>query len=514
MQAGIGLGEAADLQGLIAKAVAVGEVNEFLGIEIGRTGVIFLQGEGVLAGEGKEEGLAEHELGLQGEAALVLDRDVTEDGEFHGPFGNEAHKIRGAGLADIDGNGGILRAEFGEKEREKIGCEGGDDAEGDRSAPEFAAGRKLLAQVVLLGEESLGMLEKEPPGIGGDHAPSPARNELFAQLGFQIHDALADGGLADAALAGRSAHRPGGDDFLEIAELFEIHVRSSSTIMDSASYGLRKFADAEIFELDGGAFGFEAEVAVGRVAVGAAGDFLAVDPEADFSVDGADVVVVPLADAFGESLGGEAAGAVRGDGWEGFHFGGAGGEDIAVRGEPIGGGAFAFLPVRFVSEIEDLDFNAIRELAFPGNEIVDGSLAGPGKDAGVAGLSFVHPFTDHFEVLDGLFRTNDADGIAGAGDCVAVPGPGVFLAIDVYKVLSGEIAPTFSGAINEGLFEFGCGGVGSFVFGAARAGEKREAEHGSAQGQGSGEIFHDHDLAIRKRERILTKIYNNIDTYL
>ena len=37
--------------------------------------------------------------------------------------------------------------------------------------------------------------------------------------------------------------------------------------------GLRQFADAEVAEVDGGAFGFEAEEAGGRGAVVAAGDF-------------------------------------------------------------------------------------------------------------------------------------------------------------------------------------------------------------------------------------------------
>ncbi len=246
---------------------------------------------------------------------------------------------------------------------------------------------------------------------------------------------------------------------------------------------LWKFANAEVFEVDRRAFGFEAEVAVGRVAVGSAGDFLAVHPEANFAVDGADVVVVPFADSFGEAFGGEAAGAVGGDGWEGLHFCRTGGKDVAMGGEPIGGCAFALFPVGFVGEIENLDFDAIRELSFAGGEVVDGGLAGPGEDAGVSGGLVVSPFANHFEVFDGLGGADHANGIAGAGDGVAIPGPGVFLAVDVDEVLAGEVPPTFSGAIDDGFFEFG--GIGSrrFFIGAAEGGEGGEAEEGGPEGR-------------------------------
>ena len=100
--------------------------------------------------------------------------------------------------------------------------------------------------------------------------------------------------------------------------------------MSAGSKGLWQNPNADVFELDRGAFGFEAEVAVRRLAVGAAGDFLAVDPEADLTIDGADIVVIPFIDAFGEPFGGKAAASIGSDGWEGFHFGRAGGEDVAV----------------------------------------------------------------------------------------------------------------------------------------------------------------------------------------
>lgn len=42
-----------------------------------------------------------------------------------------------------------------------------------------------------------------------------------------------------------------------------------------------------------------------RVAAGTARDLLAVDPQTDLAINGADVVVVPLVDALGELLGGK-----------------------------------------------------------------------------------------------------------------------------------------------------------------------------------------------------------------
>ena len=93
------------------------------------------------------------------------------------------------------------------------------------------------------------------------------------------------------------------------------------------------------------------------------------------------------------------------------------------------------------------------------------------------------PFANHFKVFDGLGGADHADGIAGAGDGVAIPGPGVFLAVDVDEVLAGEVPPAFSGAVDEGFFEFGSGGFGRFFIGAAEGGEDGEAEEGGPEGR-------------------------------
>lgn len=171
----------------------------------------------------------------------------------------------------------------------------------------------------------------------------------------------------------------------------------------SANSSLGQNPETDVFELDWGAFGLEAEVAVGWLAIGSAGNLLAVDPEADLTVDGADVVVIPLVDPIGEALGWETACSVGGDGWEGFHFGGAGGEDITMGGEPIGWFAFAFLPVGLVAEIEDLDFDAIWKAAFSGGELFDGGRAGPSENTRVSSAFGMHPLAHQFEILDRFF---------------------------------------------------------------------------------------------------------------
>lgn len=91
--------------------------------------------------------------------------------------------------------------------------------------------------------------------------------------------------------------------------------------------------------------------------------------------------MVPPVDSFGEIFAGEAAFAVGGDGWEGGHFGGSGGEDVAVGGEPVGGFFGLLFVLGGVSEVENLDFNAIGKQAVAGFEFFDGILTGPEEDA-------------------------------------------------------------------------------------------------------------------------------------
>ena len=75
-----------------------------------------------------------------------------------------------------------------------------------------------------------------------------------------------------------------------------------------------------MFEFDGSAFGFEAEVSFGWIGLIAAGDFVAVDPKSDFAVDSADVVEVPVGRRVAEVTFGETTGSVGREWREGFKF--------------------------------------------------------------------------------------------------------------------------------------------------------------------------------------------------
>src|SRR5688572_6526035 len=92
----------------------------------------------------------------------------------------------------------------------------------------------------------------------------------------------------------------------------------------------RQLTESQVFELNRRAFGFEAEIPGAGFGAVAAGDFFAVDPQADLAIDGANVVVIPLADAAAELLTGEAAFTTWGDRLERLQLGCADGEDIAV----------------------------------------------------------------------------------------------------------------------------------------------------------------------------------------
>ena len=60
------------------------------------------------------------------------------------------------------------------------------------------------------------------------------------------------------------------------------------------------------------AFTFETKESLGRIAGRPSRNLFAINPKADFTVDGSDVVVIPFAVAFGEVLARETSGAIRG----------------------------------------------------------------------------------------------------------------------------------------------------------------------------------------------------------
>src|SRR6266511_1371783 len=119
---------------------------------------------------------------------------------------------------------------------------------------------------------------------------------------------------------------------------FSIHFRSVSKSAPSriSSDWLGQLANAKLPELDRRAFRFQTEISAGRPDVGAAGHFLAVDPQTHFAIDASDIIMVPFTDTFAQVFRWETAFAVRRHRRKRLHGRGAGGEDIAVGGEPVG----------------------------------------------------------------------------------------------------------------------------------------------------------------------------------
>src|SRR4029453_7857474 len=89
----------------------------------------------------------------------------------------------------------------------------------------------------------------------------------------------------------------------------------------SAMATLRQHSDPQVSKFDRGPFRFQTQVATGRIAVFAAGNLFAVDRKADFAVLRHDVIVIPLAVAFGRFLLGKASLAVGRSRREGGHLG-------------------------------------------------------------------------------------------------------------------------------------------------------------------------------------------------
>src|SRR5207244_8854544 len=105
-------------------------------------------------------------------------------------------------------------------------------------------------------------------------------------------------------------------------------------------------------------FRFQAEVARARLAVLAAGDLFAVDPQPDLAVDRPDVVVVPLVDALAEVLPREAALAVGRRRRQRRHFRLADVEHVAVAGGVLRLFPLLFLVLLDVAVVEDLHLDA------------------------------------------------------------------------------------------------------------------------------------------------------------
>src|SRR5687768_13880289 len=212
---------------------------------------------------------------------------------------------------------------------------------------------------------------------------------------------------------------------------------------------LRELSDSQIPKFDGRAFRFQAEVAGAGVGAGTAGDLFTVNPEPDFAVDCADVVVIPLPHPFAQALHREAAGAVRRYGREWRELRLAGGEHVPMGGEPVRFLARFFLVLLGVAVVQDLDFHALRELARL--ERVHRFWDAPQEDSGVSAGTKVLPFRDKLQVGE-LFHGSDyADRLTCAVDTVFLPGPGIRIAVDVYKIRRSKRPPSGASAVDKGF---------------------------------------------------------------
>ena len=99
---------------------------------------------------------------------------------------------------------------------------------------------------------------------------------------------------------------------------------------------LRQFANPNVPEMDGRSLGFQAKITFGRIAIASSRDLLAIYPQANFTIDGADIVLVPLLMPLGEFFAWKAPSAIRGNRREWFHRRPTNSEDVAIGSKPIG----------------------------------------------------------------------------------------------------------------------------------------------------------------------------------
>jgi Archaeal fructose-1,6-bisphosphatase and related enzymes of inositol monophosphatase family len=105
--------------------------------------------------------------------------------------------------------------------------------------------------------------------------------------------------------------------------------------LENLPYDLRQFPDANVFEFNRRTFGFKTHIPRARFSAIAAGNFFAIYPQTNFAIDGANVIVIPFANAFAQILARKAARTVGRQRRKRFQFGIADGKNVAVGGEPV-----------------------------------------------------------------------------------------------------------------------------------------------------------------------------------
>ena len=98
---------------------------------------------------------------------------------------------------------GKLRAERGQDVREKVLAGDGAGREHEFAGDLVGCAGHRPAGLGGEVEDAAGVVVEPPAGGGERHASPLAAEEGCAQVGFELLDALADGGLGDAELAAR-----------------------------------------------------------------------------------------------------------------------------------------------------------------------------------------------------------------------------------------------------------------------------------------------------------------------
>src|SRR5437588_2033426 len=185
--------------------------------------------------------------------------------------------------------------------------------------------------------------------------------------------------------------------------------------------------------------------------MGAAGHFLAVDPQPDFAIDGPDVIMVPLTDTLAQVLSRKTPLAVRRRWRKWLHGGGAGREHVAVGRKPVRLLFRLLLVLLGITVIEDLHFNTGGKPPFSLFQGFNRFGRSPDKNPGVAARLQMTPLRDQLEVRVKLDRPDHAYGLARAMDHPIRPRPRVGIAVDVDEMIFVQRVPTGSGAVDDGL---------------------------------------------------------------
>ncbi len=213
---GIVGGGAADGQGLVAQAIAFGEQQQALAAEIGLGHDFARRGFGGF-GFREPEGFIEEGEGFE---AVVGDGEGHEGGIE--PVGGEAFEEGGGHvLAHLEAEIGVGFLQGGDEPGQEVGAEGWDEAEAEGAGQRARGGLADALDGFDIGEDLAGAAGDFGADGGGADGFGGAFEEGDAELGFEVLDLRAEGGLGDVAGGGGAAEMAvfgEGDDVAEVLE--------------------------------------------------------------------------------------------------------------------------------------------------------------------------------------------------------------------------------------------------------------------------------------------------------